>query len=40
MKKLLLVEDNESILKGLTYSLEQEKFEVDVSKMCIMQRKI
>lgn len=32
MKKLLLVEDNESILKGLTYSLEQEKFEVDVSK--------
>lgn len=32
MKKLLLVEDNESILKGLKYSLEQEKFEVDVSK--------
>ena len=32
MKKLLLVDDNESILKGLTYSLEQEKFEVDVSK--------
>ena len=32
MKRLLLVEDNESILKGLTYSLEQEKFEVDVSK--------
>ena len=32
MKKLLLIEDNESILKGLTYSLEQEKFEVDVSK--------
>ena len=32
MKKLLLVEDNESILKGLTYSLEQENFKVDVSK--------
>lgn len=32
MKKVLLVEDNESILKGLTYSLEQENFKVDVSK--------
>ena len=32
MKKLLLVEDNESILKGLIYSLEQEEFEVDASK--------
>lgn len=32
MKKLLLIEDNESILKGLTYSLEQENFKVDVSK--------
>lgn len=31
MKKLLLVEDNESILKGLTYSLEQENFKVDVA---------
>ncbi len=32
MKKILLVEDNEAILKGLKYSLEQEKFEVDISK--------
>ena len=32
MKKLLLVEDNESILKGLIYSLEQEEFKVDVAK--------
>lgn len=31
MNKLLLVEDNESILKGLTYSLEQENFKVDVA---------
>ena len=32
MNKILLIEDNESILKGLKYSLEQEKFEVDISK--------
>ena len=32
MKKILLIEDNESILKGLKYSLEQENFEVDIAK--------
>lgn len=32
MKKILLIEDNEAILKGLTYSLEQEKFEVYIAK--------
>lgn len=32
MKKILLVEDNEAILKGLKYSLEQENFEVDIAK--------
>ena len=32
MKKILLIEDNEAIVKGLKYSLEQEKFEVDVTK--------
>lgn len=32
MKKILLIEDNESILKGLKYSLEQENFEVEISK--------
>lgn len=32
MKKILLVEDNEAILKGLKYSLEQENFEVSISK--------
>lgn len=32
MKKILLIEDNESILKGLIYSLEQERFLVDVAK--------
>ena len=29
MKKILLVEDNETIIKGLAYSLEQENFEVE-----------
>ena len=28
MKNILLIEDNESILKGLVYSLEQEGFKV------------
>lgn len=28
MKNILLIEDNESILKGLVYSLEQERFKV------------
>lgn len=32
MKKILLIEDNESILKGLKYSLEQEEFEVEIAK--------
>lgn len=31
MKKILLVEDNEAIQKGLKYSLEQEKFEVELA---------
>lgn len=31
MYRILLVEDNEMIVKGLTYSLEQENFEVTVS---------
>ena len=32
MKKILLVEDNDSIVKGLKYTLQQEGFNVDVSK--------
>ena len=32
MKKILLIEDNEAILKGLKYSLEQEMFEVEIAK--------
>lgn len=31
MKKILLVEDNETIVMGLKYSLEQEKFEVETA---------
>lgn len=31
MMKILLVEDNENVAKGLKYSLEQEKFEVDIA---------
>ena len=31
MKKILLVEDNEAIQKGLKYSLEQEYFEVEIA---------
>lgn len=30
--KLLLVEDNDIIVKGLKYTLEQENFQVDISK--------
>lgn len=30
--KILLVEDNDIILKGLKYSLEQENFEIDIAK--------
>lgn len=32
MRKILLVEDNETIIMGLKYSLEQENFEVDTAK--------
>ena len=32
MRKILLVEDNETIILGLKYSLEQEGFEVEVTK--------
>ena len=32
MKKILLVEDNEIIIKGLKYSLEQEGFEITPAK--------
>ena len=32
MRKILLVEDNEIIIKGLKYSLEQEHFEVTSDK--------
>ena len=32
MKKILLVEDNETIILGLKYTLEQERFEVDIAK--------
>ncbi len=32
MRKILLVEDNETIIMGLKYSLEQENFEVDIAK--------
>lgn len=32
MKNILLIEDNEIIIKGLKYSLEQEKFEVTPAK--------
>ena len=32
MKKILLVEDNETIIMGLKYLLEQENFEVEVAK--------
>ena len=32
MKKILLVEDNEIIIKGLKYSLEQEEFEITPAK--------
>ena len=32
MINLLLVEDNETIITGLTYALSQESFEVDVAR--------
>ena len=40
MKKILLVEDNETIIMGLKYSLEQENFNVEVSKTVIDAKKI
>lgn len=32
MRKILLVEDNDTIIMGLKYSLEQENFDVDTAK--------
>lgn len=32
MRKILLVEDNEMIVKGLKYLLEQEKFDIKIAK--------
>ena len=32
MRKILLVEDNEIIVKGLKYLLEQEKFDIKIAK--------
>ena len=32
MKKILLVEDNQTIIMGLKYSLEQENFQVISAK--------
>ena len=40
MKKILLVEDSETIIMGLKYSLEQENFNVKVSKTVIDTKKI
>ena len=36
MKKILLVEDNEIIVFGLKYSLDQEGFSVETAKNIIM----
>ena len=36
MQKILLVEDNETITKGLKYSLDQEKFEVETAQNIVM----
>lgn len=35
MKKILLIEDNETIIIGLKYTLEQENFDVDIAKNII-----
>ena len=32
MREILLVEDNEIIVKGLKYLLEQEKFDIKIAK--------
>lgn len=36
MAKILLVEDNEIITKGLKYSLEQENFQVETAENIVM----
>lgn len=38
MKKILLVEDNDTIIMGLKYSLEQEGFEVEIAKNILIAR--
>lgn len=40
MKKILLVEDNEIIIKGLKYSLEQEDFEVTPAKSVLEAKRL
>lgn len=35
MRKILLIEDNETIIIGLKYTLEQENFDVDIAKNII-----
>lgn len=40
MKKILLVEDNETIIMGLKYSLEQENFNVEVSKTVMNTKRV
>lgn len=35
MRKILLIEDNETIIIGLKYTLEQENFDVDITKNII-----
>ncbi len=40
MKKILLVEDSETIIMGLKYSLEQENFNVEISRTVSESKKI
>lgn len=40
MKKILLVEDNETIIMGLKYSLEKENFNVEISKTVMDTKKV
>lgn len=40
MKKILLVEDSETIIMGLKYSLEQENFNVEIAKTVLESKKI
>lgn len=35
MKKILLIEDNETIIKGLKYTLEQEGYNVETAESII-----